>query len=872
MHYREALRIFDPPIRKIRLGKDNDGGYVVCDLSEYDVFLSAGVSNDTSFEEAVLARHPGLRCTAYDGTIAGLPHPVDRLKLIKRNIDAHTNWHGDLARCRDALVKMDIEGAEYAWLADLDANRRSHIKQLVIEWHDVPDHLDEIAHMAETHWLVHLHANNWGKVTAGCPQVVEATYIRRDLCDDLPVSADPVPGPLDQPNRADRPDIGIHFAPRTIVCLTTHPGRNGTVQPTIDSLHAQTRKPDEIRLYHGPGCEDLPTGCTLIPTRDVGPLTKLSAAVDPALAEDDLIVTVDDDVIYHPGCLAKLCAAAEAAPDEACGFAGWNTGTLVEGKGYTFVQPPHLCDVIEGFAGAAYRRGFFGSDVLDSPPEFRNVDDVWISGYLAQRGVPRRVIARKMCTPCDGGTGLHYDPNFVATNRRAAALAFAPRRAKLSICIASLQSRSADLAALLAALQAQPRIREVEILISIDERHETVCDKRNRLLQQASGRYICTFDDDDLPSPRYLEAILTAIDSNPGVDAIVFRGVCTRDDGGAPPQLFDYAIGIDGAVHRDGVLWRTPCHLTPIRADIAKSVPFPDVRHGEDTALVEAIAPHIRTAARAGAEGEVLYHYHLDAQKEQRPAMSTDHKAIFTRQYSDASGPGSLPEFTAPYRAWLEAFCRKHKVKSVVDMPCGDMQIGGSVKWPKGCTYLGVDIIEDRISRNREAFPDLRFECADLTEWTPPDADLLIVKDCLQHWPTADVLRWLDRLKTAKFKFCLVTNCAYGPTLNTDTKVGGWRALDLSQPPFSVGEVVYEWGPDNHHKRVVLLRGAAWHGDRAFAPPEVRHVVAPAPAIATAARDAQTLTPARTPAPPPPPVQSAGPVRHQRIFPCPTHR
>lgn len=865
MSYRSALKVYAPPFPKRRIGKPNDGGYVVCDVGQYDLFLSGGISNDVSFEEAALALQPDLQCVAYDGTIAKLPHPVDRLRFVRRNVDKHTDLKADLAKHREVLLKLDIEGAEYAWLAGMDANRLSHVRQLVIEWHDVPDHLAEIAKLNETHWLVHLHANNWGKVFGGCPQVVEATYIRKDLCDDLPASADPIPGPLDQPNRPDRPDIAIHFGPRVIACLTTHPGRNGTVQPAIDSLRAQTRLPDEIRLYHGPGCADLPTGCTPIEVRDVGPLTKLSAAVDPALAPDDLIITVDDDVIYHPDCFATLIAAAEAAPDEAVGFAGWNTATLIEGKGYQFVPPPGACDVLEGFAGVAYRRGFFGSDVLDSPPAFRNVDDVWISGYLAKHDITRRVISRKKCTPRDGGSGLHYDPGFQEANRRAATIAFTPARAALSICICSIHSRTEYLAALLAALQAQPRIREVEILVAIDGKQEAVHDKRNRLLAQATGRYICVFDDDDLPAPNYIGAILEAIDSNPGVDAILIRGRCTRDDGKAKPIEFDYALGVDGCQVRDGVIWRSPCHLTPIRADIAKQVPFPAVRHGEDTAQVEALAPLLKTAARAGREGEVLYHYNLDSSKERRPAMPQDHASIFARQYTDASGPGSLPEFTAPYRKWLLAFIKKHKIRSVVDMPCGDMQVGGSIDWPKGCTYLGVDIIEERIRRNREAFPALKFECADLMQWIPPPADLLIVKDCLQHWPTADVLKWLEAMKAAQFRFCLVVNCAYGPTLNTDIETGRWRALDLTAAPFGVGEIIYEWGPDDHHKTVVALRGDSWHGGKTFyTPPAPPPVAAPAP---QAAPPQPAGLPPRPAAPVAPPVQSAQPVRHARVWP-----
>ena len=49
----EHLRVYQSPYPKIRLGNNNDGGYVICDLSaNYDVFLSGGIGNNISFEEA----------------------------------------------------------------------------------------------------------------------------------------------------------------------------------------------------------------------------------------------------------------------------------------------------------------------------------------------------------------------------------------------------------------------------------------------------------------------------------------------------------------------------------------------------------------------------------------------------------------------------------------------------------------------------------------------------------------------------------------------------------------------------------------------------------------------------------------------------
>lgn len=59
-------------------------------------------------------------------------------------------------------------------------------------------------------------------------------------------------------------------------------------------------------------------------------------------------------------------------------------------------QPNKLTpvDIIEGYSGCAYRRKFFDQSLIDysgAPKEAFYHDDVWISGRLAEKGIPRYV-------------------------------------------------------------------------------------------------------------------------------------------------------------------------------------------------------------------------------------------------------------------------------------------------------------------------------------------------------------------------------------------------------------------------------------------------------------------------------------------------
>jgi hypothetical protein len=211
---------------------------------------------------------------------------------------------------------------------------------------------------------------------------------------------------------------------RVIVCLTSIPARNGTLRTTLASLATQSRAPDEIRLYGDANVAG--DGHPVIRVRDRGPVTKLTAAGDHELAPDDVIVTCDDDVTYPVTWLEHLVAASELTPNAAIGFSGWNASDfLLNGeRGYYIWANPGYCDVLEGFAGVAYRRGFFTDDVLEPPEAFRWVDDVWISSYLHKRSIPRRVIRGPHGRAQERLPGLHNRPDFLKLNRNAAILGF----------------------------------------------------------------------------------------------------------------------------------------------------------------------------------------------------------------------------------------------------------------------------------------------------------------------------------------------------------------------------------------------------------------------------------------------------------------
>lgn len=215
------------------------------------------------------------------------------------------------------------------------------------------------------------------------------------------------------------------MTPPVVLSMTTTPARNGTLGPTLYSLRMQSVPDVALRIYAALDCA-VPTE-SWVPSFDYGPVTKIAAVVDTTIPDDAIVVTVDDDIIYERTWLEQILAGAETFPACAVGFSGWHVDRFRRGEhDYRWARPGAACDVLEGWAGVAYRKLWFGPEILMPPSDFRLVDDVWISSYLARKGIGRRVIGQG--TPAapaqNGPPGLHDRADFKAMNERAALLGF----------------------------------------------------------------------------------------------------------------------------------------------------------------------------------------------------------------------------------------------------------------------------------------------------------------------------------------------------------------------------------------------------------------------------------------------------------------
>jgi hypothetical protein len=213
----------------IRIGGDNDGGYLIPnDLEGVKFSFSPGVSNIANFEYECLER--GIPSFLADYSVNQPPIELKGCQFLKKFVGSYNNVHTITLEKwiseslpkdfkEDLILQMDIEGAEYETLLATPFSILEKFRIMVVEFHHFHN-LDNkeyynlvnatIEKIRESFSLVHLHPNNFEGITnvngVLMPSVIEATFLRKDRV-KLTNKLNKLPHLLDQPNNPDLDDI-----------------------------------------------------------------------------------------------------------------------------------------------------------------------------------------------------------------------------------------------------------------------------------------------------------------------------------------------------------------------------------------------------------------------------------------------------------------------------------------------------------------------------------------------------------------------------------------------------------------------------------------------------------------------------------------
>ena len=279
----KELKIFNSPkSERVRVGSDNDGGYVLLNdgLESIEVIYSYGVGDNSEFEAMFCEKYNAI-ARLYDHTVDSPPleksffyfkkEGVGQKKTKDLNtIENHLNENGDTGK--RLLLKMDVEGGEWDALIHTPSSVIGLFDQIVIEVHGLGTDLSEswldkkievIRKLNELFYLYHVHANNFARVYYinwyKVPNVLELTFVNKKLFKNAEYSKVIFPTEFDRPNDKNKEDKKLYFFP-------FYPG---VIQHVSDIVRRNGWKGwrDIIRILHNRLREDLRSIRTIIGLR-----------------------------------------------------------------------------------------------------------------------------------------------------------------------------------------------------------------------------------------------------------------------------------------------------------------------------------------------------------------------------------------------------------------------------------------------------------------------------------------------------------------------------------------------------------------------------------------------------------------------------
>lgn len=164
---------------------------------------------------------------------------------------------------------------------------------------------------------------------------------------------------------------------------------------------------------------------------------------------------------------------------------------------------------------------------------------------------------------------------------------------------------------------------EIEIIVDGSERFLdgglSIGKKREKLVTEANGKYLCFLDDDEQIAPNYLETLVRLCHQDR--DVCVFRSLAKLDNYWC---IIDMGLGQGNEeANPYDVVHRNAWHVCPVKSKWAKLHTFDDINYGEDWKWFEQVLKHCETEAHTDA---VIHSYQHSASTSEADQITTNEK------------------------------------------------------------------------------------------------------------------------------------------------------------------------------------------------------------------------------------------------------
>ena len=215
------------PINIIRLGENNDGGYLIPDdLKGIKHCYTAGVGNLTKFEKD-LYEYYKIESTLADPSEIDVKILPEKSFFINKKVsiydsDKTISINNFIKSEKDIILKIDIEREEYENLLNINDYHLKNTRILILELHDLRNLRSEfffslfekiLDRLSIFFYICHLHPNNSGKVKKignyNIPDMIEITLINKKRLENFPKEIAQIPHSLDQKIDPNKNEIFI---------------------------------------------------------------------------------------------------------------------------------------------------------------------------------------------------------------------------------------------------------------------------------------------------------------------------------------------------------------------------------------------------------------------------------------------------------------------------------------------------------------------------------------------------------------------------------------------------------------------------------------------------------------------------------------